>query len=239
MTETRKRGQEWWDLNKKFQLMALPAELRHRILSNLPEKDFVAVFLPGRYGQVPQGIEIPVIAQAGDRQLRAETIMVTIEQTTWSIHSGPGNTHFQQWLSGVDLTPASKNYTDGFDAVKSLTLPYFSRFPHARLLATAPNNDVELALKCKNLERLSTLWVDEELFKCDQDGHGPKTVPQLRGEYRLDGLLGLTKLKRMYLGYRGGAGGQQVIEALAVWFKADFVKRGKVEMVVTVNLVAV
>ncbi|KAK5132861.1 hypothetical protein LTR08_008577 [Meristemomyces frigidus] len=207
---------------RQFKLMSLPSELRHEILKYLPEDTYIGVYLPGHRGMVPTGVELPVTARAGDKLLRQETIMITIEQTTFAIHSGPGNASFQNWLGDVDLRLTSKTYVTGFDAVKSLAFPYFSRFPHASLAPATPNSDIELMLSCRQVEQVSMVWVAQELVADDAatGQQGPKTVERLRKEYRLDRMLGLRKLRTLTL-VRRGAGNSTALDDLAAWFRAN------------------
>lgn len=201
----------------KFRLMDLPPELRHNVLRYLPDATDVGVYLSGHNGMSPTAVELPVTARAGDRVLRQETIMMTIEQTTFAIHSGPGNASFQTWLEHVDLRLASDGYINGFDAVKSLSFPYFSRYPHSHLLATATNNDIELMLKCRNLESVSMEWAGQELCNYDAATGMPfaKPVQQLRSEYRLDRMLDLRRVKKLVL--VGRMIGDTTLSDLATW----------------------
>ncbi|KAK5125242.1 hypothetical protein LTR85_000918 [Meristemomyces frigidus] len=208
-------------METKFRIMDLPSELRHHILSYLVENDLVSVYLPGNGYMPPTGIDLPVTARAGDKLLRQETLMLTIEQTTFDIHSFIGNTGFQAWLRRVDLRLASGGYTDGFDAVRSLSLPYFCFFPHATFPATRPNSDIELMLKCRNMEEVSIAWADKELWSVDATTglQAAKTVQQLRTQYRLDRMLGLRRLKKLVLKRKGI--GNIALHNLATWFRAS------------------
>ena len=131
MTEERRKVLGHHDLKAKLQIMTkLPPELCHYILSFVPKNKIDMVYLRGNHGLPPTKVKLPVTTHAGDRLLRQETIMVTVESTTWSIHSWPGNQAFQAWLDGLDLSLASKTYKNGCDAVKSLMFEFFSRFPY-------------------------------------------------------------------------------------------------------------
>lgn len=206
---------------QKFRIMDLPPEMRHSILRFLPEVDLVPVYLPGHNGRAPTGVNLPVTARAGDKLLRQETIMTTIEQSIFEIHSGPGNAGFQTWLKHVDLSLASRGYTNGFDAVKSLSFPYSSRYPHASLPATTPNNDIELMLRCRNLESVHMVWVTQSLMNYDAvtGQHAPKGVQQLRTEYRLDRMLGLRRVKKLTLFCRGA--NTIALHNMAAWLGAS------------------
>ncbi|KAK4540889.1 hypothetical protein LTR36_008831 [Oleoguttula mirabilis] len=219
-----------------FRIMDLPPELRHQILRYLPANTTVTVYLAGRNGLPPSGVELPVTTRAGDKLLRQETLMLTIEQTTFSIHSFVGNTSFQNWLQHVDLRLASDGYTNGFDAVKSLSFPFFSRFPHAIFPATQANSDIELMLKCRNLESVSMEWHFSELASYDAATRhtSPKTVQQLCAQYRLDRMLGLRKLKKLVLVQFRGVG-SIALQHLAAWSRANMAEVGGHACQVTVQ----
>jgi len=222
MLEEDRKLLEKLDCKRCQILLKLPPELRHQVLSYLPKHDIVAVNLPGNHGLPPTKIPLPATAHAGDRLLRQETLIVTIESTTWSIHSWPGNQGFQAWLGGIDLTLASKTYATGFDAVKSLMFEFFSRYPHRIKQPQDPNNDIELMLKCGNLEHVTTEWAGEELREYDRvtGTWNYKTVDQLRVDYRLDRMLELRKLKKLELVLCKGVG-LGVLPELGAWFVAN------------------
>ncbi|KAK5699979.1 Mitochondrial distribution and morphology protein 35 [Elasticomyces elasticus] len=148
--------------SQPFNLMGLPAELRLRILSYLVEATRLDVYTRGRLGP-PQGMKLPSIVYA-TKTLRAQYLLVAIANTTFRVHNGPGNTQFQEWLTNTDLTDVSQHHKDGFDAVKALEFPYFSRFPHQALASDVPNSDVKLMLRCKNIESVRMNWVGSTLF---------------------------------------------------------------------------
>ena len=205
---------------RQFKLMKLPPEVRHRILHYLPKSKYIAVYLPGNNGRTPTRVELAVTARASDKLLRQETIMTTIEQTTFAIHSGPGNAKFQKWLGETKLSLASPNYHLAFDVVKSLSFSYFSRFHHQTMPATAKDNDIELMVKCCQLESASMVSVGAELFAYDNTGqYLAKTVQRLCQEYRLDRMLDIW-LKKLTLIWRG-LGDVTDLERLAAWFRAN------------------
>ncbi|KAK5686059.1 hypothetical protein LTS10_002173 [Elasticomyces elasticus] len=76
--------------------------------------------------------------------LLAYPISLALENTTFVIHSGPGNDRFQEWPGKLDLSIVSSNYSTGFTAIKSLSFPYFSRFRHQIYPPITPNNGIEL-----------------------------------------------------------------------------------------------
>ena len=167
--------------------------------------------------------------QAGDRQLRLEAIHVTIELATLEIHSGPANAKLQKWLSSIDFQGSGNTrLSKGFEAVKSLLFPYFSRFPHY-LPNITTNNDFGLMKLCTNLRSVEVQWVDSEL--CGNEG--PKPVDQLRNEYRLDGMLDLAKLETLTLDGPGeGSTGHLALQELVGGFENEYEKKGRTTKVI-------
>lgn len=175
-----------------FNLIGLPYATRHEILSYVCDKKTTPVFLKGVRGLLPTAVPLPSIARAGDRQLRVETILVAIKQTTLEVHSGPGNTMLQEWLSKIDCTVSGQtSLRTGFEAVHSLSFLFFSRFPHRSLPADTPNSDIKLMLKCPNLREISLNFTAEELTNSYNDFELAKPIEQLRDEYRLDSMLAM------------------------------------------------
>lgn len=141
-----------------LELMDLPYDVRHLILEHLIGPQNIRVFL--RRSPIP--IRLPEAARAGNIQLRRECLLVALNQCTIEIHSGPGNAAFQTWLSKIDLTGTESSCETGFDAITSLNFPYFSRFPYRRVDITK-NNDIGLALACRNLRSLTLDFHPDEL----------------------------------------------------------------------------
>ena len=207
--------------------MELPDLVRERVLQLLFQDSNIRVFLPGRNGDPPTPILLPITARVGNRQLRQETVRAGLMVSTLEIHSKRGNEKLQKWLSSLSLTEASGSQRNGFDAVKKLRFPYFSRFPHQSLPDTTPNSDLQLAKKCSNLRELSINFVRQEVYDYRAPMNGTAYEPlnsaeRLRREYRLDGILSLKQLEVLRLeGYCGtdpGAG----LQELVTWFKAKF-----------------
>ncbi|KAK5716683.1 hypothetical protein LTR15_009575 [Elasticomyces elasticus] len=207
-------------VTKPFRIMDMPPELRLKTLSYLIE-DKLTVFLRGFYNS-PTGIALPGIAYAS-KAVRAEYLALALEATTFTIHSGAGNDRFQDWLGDLDLSIFSSNYSNGYSAIKSLSFPYFSRFHHQLYPPTTPNNDIELMVKCRNLEKVSINWAGDALL--DQNFLA-KDVQQLRSEYRLDRLLELRGAKRISLirfrVFLDNA--QAALESLAEWLRGAMPK---------------
>ncbi|KAI7495322.1 hypothetical protein KC367_g7427 [Hortaea werneckii] len=223
-------------IESKVQIMRLQPEIREIILDHLCEETTIAVFLRGNAFSFPTRIKLPVTARAGDRLLRQETIRTALEKATFRIDSFPGNQAFQTWLERVDLREVSKNYVNGFDAIKRLLFPYFSRFPHSNYPADHPNSDIELMLKCRNLETVDFVWTGDELRH--NDGQ-IQTVEQLRKDFRLDRMLGLVNLKQLRVRWRDVRDvpyveEMKLLDDLAAWFRKNLVGKGvsKVEVVV-------
>ncbi|KAI6789658.1 hypothetical protein KC361_g8381 [Hortaea werneckii] len=222
MTEQRMKVQKFIDA--KIQLMDLLPEIRQVILEHLCEEITIPVFLRGRGYYPATGIKLPVTARLGDMVLRQETIRTALEKATFRIDSFPGNQAFQAWLEKVDLRQVSSTYVNGFDAIKHLTFPYFSRFPHWTYRAEHLNSDIELMLKCRNLETVKITWASETLH--ERYG-GVKTVAQLRKEFRLDRMLSLANLKQLTVMGRGTTWeGEKLLHDLAGWLRDNLVGNG-------------
>lgn len=207
-----------------FRLLDLDWHARRAFLEVLIGKSTVAVFLPGRYGQQAIGIKLPIITRV-NKQLRTESLLVAIEETTFEIHSGPGNTKFQNWLTKVDFTPlhgdVPDNIKNGFDAVQKLRFPFFSRFPH-HLPHITSNNDITFMKKCDNLREVTLNFHVHEVFQYDVIGAIEKSAEQLIEEYYLAGLLDLNKLTKLSFEGWCSANEKAGIIALAKWFEAEF-----------------
>ena len=143
-------------------MLKLPAELRLEVLGHLVEKTYQPVYLGANWGR-RTGMLLPNIVYSC-KVLRAEYLTVAIGQTTYSIHSYPGNLQFQRWLAQTNLSQGSENYKNGFNAIKALDFPYFSRFPHSSINRPTSNSDIGLMLKCKNLQAISVNWTGTELI---------------------------------------------------------------------------
>lgn len=220
-----------------YPLLKLPFTLRLRILGYAIDPVTTAFFLPDGNGRKGSALPLSELACHTDERFRLESLMVTIEKSTIEIHSGPANEGMQKWFAQVNFSAlgGDTTYKTGFDAVKSLRFPFFSRFPHRKLPANAKNQDINLMLRCKNLATLRISWVDEELtYFYNMDGFLPKPVEQIRREYRLDDMLKVKNLKHLHLASRvtnqvyeaSGHVGYRQVEALKKWFDEEFGKRG-------------
>ena len=228
MTEQRMKVQKFIDA--KIQLMDLLPEIRQVILEHLCEETTIPVFLRSNCCSPTTGINLPVTARMGNVILRQETIRIALEKATFRIDSFPGDQAFQSWLEKVDLRQVSKTYVNGFDAIKHVQNLYFSRFPHWIYLGWPSDSDVELMLKCRNLETVDFVWVPDEI----SNKRHLKTVEELRKELGLDRLLGLANLKQLRVKWRGFASKEDIelLRVLAEWFSQNLVGKGgsKVEV---------
>ncbi|KAK3677358.1 hypothetical protein LTR78_002896 [Recurvomyces mirabilis] len=207
------------DLNLKCGIFRLPLELRLSIYDLAVEAHKLRVFLRGQYGQ-PTGITLPEVAYTS-KQVRTVFLLRQSETTAFSVENGPGNAAFQEWLASVDFSSVSNNYKNGFDAIKALTFPFFSRFPLWVVPIHKPNSNVQLMERCKTLKTVSMGWASVTLFNINT-GAG-KTMDQLRAEYRIDGLLQLKNLETITLvGFGMSASASPQLQALADWLKSNW-----------------
>jgi hypothetical protein len=213
---------------QRLELMRLPYDVRHLILEHLTDPQNSRVFLR----RSSTSIRLPEAARAGNIQLRRECLLVALKKCTVEIHSGPGNAAFQAWLSTIDLTGTESFCETGYDAITSLNFPYFTRFPYHDPSITK-NNDIGLALACKNLRSLTLDFHSEELFNIlsrhpEAEGEvASKCALDIRKSYQLDGLLGATKLEKIR--FRTSAP-EYVLIGLAeviVWLDQGFQERGQ------------
>ena len=143
-----------------------------------------------------------------------------------------GNAALRAWLSTIDLTCIELFCKTGFDAIKSLSFPYFSRFPY-RDASITKNNDVGLALACKNLRSLTLDFHSEELFRVlcrhpEAEGDvAAKCALDIRKSYQLDGLLGATKLETIR--FRACASEDLLagLKEVVAWMEKGFHERGQ------------
>jgi hypothetical protein len=227
LAERLSKGQQ------RFELMRLPYDVRHLILEHLTNPQNIRVFL--RRSSIP--IRLPEAARAGNIQLRRECLLVALKMCTIEIHSGPGNAALQAWLSMIDLTGIDSFCETGYDAITSLNFPYFSRFPY-RDASITKNNDIGLALACRNLRSLSVDFHSEELFRVlcrhpESEGNvATNCALDIRKSYQLDGLLDATKLEKIR--FRTGAP-EDLLAGLAemvAWLDKGFQERGQKVVIV-------
>lgn len=196
--ENKKAIEEEKKANPVFKL---PPELRRYILDLIIDPIATPIFIMHRrLGHYLKPI-IPAIACAFTLQNRLECMAILLEKSTLEIRSGPGLTRTLGFLQAIDFNETAKNtsYDTGFDCVRSLVFPYFSRYPHAVLGDKAINKDIMLMRMCKNLFSVKLTFVDEELICWGKDGYEVKAIERIRREYRLDLMLGLKKLTRLRL----------------------------------------
>ena len=226
-------------------MSALHYTIRLKVLDLAIDPIPTALFLSSRRTGRVFKFPVPAIAKAFNLQNRNECLLVLLEKSTLEIHSGPGLMRTMGFLQSIDFNEAPRketSYNLGFDCVRSLRFPYFSRFPHHSLPAGAFNKDIQLMRMCKNLTKVSMTWVDEELLG-PGDGNGqryaPKPLEQLRKEYRLDLMFGLKNLKELHIALKDtervwskvGDMGTDQANMLKMWFGQEFFKRGRSVMV--------
>ena len=225
----------------------VPFEVRLLILNFAIDPITTPFFLKGHTGKSKQTTCLPLgpLTTHPSLRMRLEALLITIEKTTIEIHSGPANQAVQAWLASIDFTRlrGDSSYRSGFDVVKALRFPFFSRFPHRSLPSSAKNEDIQLIRCCKNLSSVRLTFVDEELtYFYNMDGWLAKPVEQIREEYRLDDILGCGKLKHLHLANKityqvyeaSGHVGERVVGRLREWLEGAFRGRG-MEVVVTVS----
>lgn len=212
----------------RLELMSLPYDVRHLILEHLTDQQSIRVFL--RRSEIP--IRLPEAARVGNIQLRRECLLVALKMCTIESHSGPSNLALQAWLSKIDLTSIESFCETGYDAVTSLNFPYFSRFRYHDASITK-NNDIGLALACRNLRYLTLNFHSEELFRIlcrhpeAESDVATKCALDIRESYQLDGLLGAAKLERIH--FRTSAPKDLLIglEEVVAWMEKGFRERGQ------------
>jgi hypothetical protein len=209
-----------------FNLMGLTYNARHVVLEHLVGTRNIRVFLRG--GGIP--IRLPAVARAGGTKLRRECLLVVLKKCTIEIHSGPGNVALQKWLSNINFTGVGSFCETGFDAITSLTFPYFSRFPYHNPLITK-NNDVGLAMACKNLRALMINFHTQELSRIASRHHGNDTAAEcalyIRESYQLDGLLNAAKLERLHFRTSAPEYGRNCLVEVVAWFEKGFKERNR------------
>jgi hypothetical protein len=213
---------------KPLELMDLPYDVRYIILEHLTDSQYIGAFLRGN--RVP--LRLPEAARVGNIQLRRECLLVALKMCTISIHGGPGNAALQAWLSKIDLTGIGSSCETGYDAITSLTFPYFSRFPY-RNPSITKNNDIGLALACRNLRVLSLSFHCEELAKIScrhsksEAEYAVNCALDIRKSYQLDGLLGATKLEKIHFEAGPCYSAEHGLTEVAAWLEKGFHERGK------------
>ncbi|KAM0722201.1 hypothetical protein Q7P37_001642 [Cladosporium fusiforme] len=215
------------DKDKPFRFLDLPFDLRDIILGHIIKSQNIMAFL--KNSSTP--LRLPAVAYAGHMALRRHCQLVTLKKCTIEIHSGPGNAKLQSWLSKIDFSAIS-NLRTGFDAIRSLKFPYFSRFPYGTP-GINTNNDVQLMLACKNLTTVTLNFHPGEVGRIFMRFHNRaernnstlyfETAQRIRQNYQLDGILGATELKTLRL----DANPWGPLSELASWFTEQFLERGQ------------
>lgn len=158
-------------------------------------------------------------------ELFREALVLGLKRSTIKVHSGPQNTALQTWLAEQDLRGMGPGLVDEFDAIQTLSFPYFSRFPWRNPNITS-DMDIGFMRKCKNLEMFTLYFVEREIF--EQVPH-PKPASTLRRQHHLDEMLQLSSLETLriavpiHLDYWE----YDDVHELAAWFKDEFAKLGR------------
>lgn len=207
--------------------MNMPYDLRYMVLQHIVPSQNIRAFLC----RESVGLSLPTIAYAGNTQLRRECLLVALNSCTMDIHSSPGNARLQAWLAKVDFTGVSTSCKTGFDAITSLTFPYFSYFRYGTPGITT-NNDLGLAMACKNLRSLSLHFASSELariaLRCQgQEDEFEVAAAMLRENYQLDGILKLDKLELLHVNAYGSEDALRGLRKLLAWFEAEFERLGR------------
>lgn len=202
-----------------FPLMELPYDVRHSILEQMIDEQTIKVFL--RHSAIPIGL--PEAARAGNRLLRRECLLVALKSTTIEVHSGPGNASIQAWLSRISFEGVETSCKDGFDAIRSLKFPYFSRFPYAQAGITV-NHDILLCQKSKHLRKLTINFHPDTLI-VSRLGPVLKDATAIRQDFQLVGLLDLPNLEELRIETSAREIRISVIHELVAWFDEEFEKR--------------
>jgi hypothetical protein len=212
---------------KALELMDLPWDVRHLILKHLTDLRNIRVF-----GRSAISIRLPGAARAGNIQLRRECLLVALKNCTIESHSGPSNAALQAWLSTIDLTGIDSSCETGYEAVKSLNFPYFSRFPYHSPSITK-NNDIVLALACRNLRFLTLDFHSEELAKVlrrhpETEGDVAMACAlDIHKSYQLDGLLDASKLEKIRFRCYASESLLVGLAKVVVWLDKGFKERGQ------------
>lgn len=207
-----------------FRLFDLPFEVREIILSLVIGQPTVPVYRPSSFyaelTYIPMAKEITAY---GNHQLRLESLLLTLKNANWELHSLSSSQRMQAWLSSLDFTEVTgSSIVTGFEGVQSLDFKYFTRFP----CATHIPGDIAFMRRCPNLSVVSTTWVTGDFVG--------KSVPQLRQDFRLDGILELRSLRKLNINKPRNSRGHEELIDLAKWLRQGFVEQGQ-ETEVTVD----
>ena len=202
--------------DKQFPFFDLDYDIRQLVYKELVGMHRAGVFLPGY--NLRRSTLVPVnraLLASGNKKLRLEAFLVTLMDTEWDIHSGPGNAQFQDYLASITFFPITKdeNLKTGFDAIHTLRFSYFSAFPYYALPSEDRNNDIHLMTLCKNLRTVITTWVT---------GINPaSSKEEIVANYRLESMLELKELKVLH--FDGWHGDMMVtLKEVGKFLKAGF-----------------
>ena len=216
-----------FDPNFRY-FMDLPYDVRYMVLEHMTPKQNLRAFL--RRSNV--GLQLPIISRVGNVQLRRECLLVALNSCTMEIHSGPGSARLRAWLAKVEFTNVSTSCKTGFDAITSLTFPYFSRFPYGHPGITV-NNDVGMAVACKNLRQMSIHFAESPLEAIASLCRGKQgdtfelMAAMIRENYQLDGIFEAKKLEKLTMSAWGTEYTIPGLRVLVRWFEMEFERLGQ------------
>jgi hypothetical protein len=207
--------------------MDLPYDVRYMILERMTPKQNIRAFL--RRERV--GLQLPIISRAGNIKLRRECLLVALNSCTMEIHSGPGSERLRAWLAKVSFEGVDTSCETGFDAITSLTFPYFSYFPYGQPGITK-NKDVGLAMACKNLRTMRVHFAARSLEniagRClGQDDPFELAAAMIRENYQLDGIFEAKKLEKLSVSGYGSEYAPRGLREFLRWLGTEFERRGQ------------
>ncbi|KAF2764280.1 hypothetical protein EJ03DRAFT_358537 [Teratosphaeria nubilosa] len=139
---------------------ALPFELRLKIIEFAISDPPSIKFPPARFacGKPPHIVreDARQLARAGNRRLRLETILVSLENTKLESWSDGDRIQIETYLRSIDFAflDGSTSYTTGLDAIKHCKLNYILNTLPSFLDTTAPHRGAELVSLFQNLRIL-------------------------------------------------------------------------------------
>ena len=210
-----------------YHFMDLPYDVRYLVLEHMTPKQNIRAFL--RRERV--GLQLSIVARAGNRQLRRECLLVALNSCTMEVHSGPGNERLREWLAKVDFTDVGTRCETGFDAITSLTFPYFGYFPYGQPVITV-NNDLGLAMACINLRTMDIYFAPRSLESIEgrcrgQDDPLELAAAMIRVNYQLDGIFEAKNLEKLRVNAYGSEEAVAGLRKFLDWLETEFQRRGQ------------
>ena len=220
------RSVQNFDPNFRY-FMDLPYDARYVVLEHMTPKQNIRAFL--RRERV--GLELPIVARAGNRQLRRECLLVALNSCTMEIHSGPGNERLREWLAKISFDGVGTRCKTGFDAITSLKFPYFGYFPYGQPGITI-NNDLGLAMACKNLRTMRIHFAARSLENIASRCYGQEdpfelAAAMIRENFQLDGIFEAKKLEKLSVSACGSENALAGLRKLLHWVEGGFERLGQ------------